>query len=142
MQVLDDREFRVLVVDDEQVIADTLAIILNQSGFAAKAVYSGEAAVMKASEWPPAALISDVIMPGITGVQAAAAILGLVPECHVLLFSGHGTLDIASRISECNFEILPKPVHPKEILRRLNAARDSRQESALAEEAEPEGVQD
>jgi len=142
MHVLDDRVFRVLVVDDEQVIADTLAIILNHSGFAAKAVYSGEAAIMQASEWPPAALISDVIMPGITGVQAAAAILRLVPECYVMLFSGHGTLDIASRVGDCNFEILPKPVHPQEILRRLNAVRESRQASIIEAEEEPEGVQD
>ena len=46
---------KVLVADDERVIADTLAIILNQSGFEAKAVYSGEKAVETAKEWLPAA---------------------------------------------------------------------------------------
>ena len=142
MHVLDDREFRVLVVDDEQIIADTLAMILNHSGFTAKAVYSGEVAVMQASEWPPSALICDVVMPGISGPQAAAAILRIAPQCHVMLFSGHGTLDIGNRIGECTFEILAKPVHPQEILRRLKAVRECRRTPTLEEQAEPEGVQE
>jgi DNA-binding NtrC family response regulator len=142
MHVLDDREFRVLVVDDEQIIADTLAMILNHSGFTAKAVYSGEVAVMQASEWPPSALICDVVMPGISGPQAAAAILRIAPQCHVMLFSGHGTLDIGNRIGECTFEILAKPVHPQEILRRLKNVRESRRISVFEDQVEPEGVQE
>ena len=48
---------KVLVVDDERVIADTLAMILNQSGFQARAVYSGEAALETASTYEPDMLI-------------------------------------------------------------------------------------
>ena len=43
---------KVLVVDDERVIADTLAIILNKSGFDASAVYSGSSAVASATRFP------------------------------------------------------------------------------------------
>src|SRR3569623_407437 len=50
---------KVLVVDDERVIADTLAMILNQSGFQATAVYSGEAALETASTYKPDMLIAD-----------------------------------------------------------------------------------
>lgn len=141
MEVLDDREFRVLVVDDEQIIADSLAIILNRNGYSAKAAYSGEAAIIHASEWRPAAIISDVIMPGITGPQAAAAILRFLPQCHVILFSGHGTLDIGHRIGECRFEILPKPVHPAKLLQHLNDLRAMQTVSQLVPEPGPDGVQ-
>ena len=50
---------KVLVADDERVIADTLAIILNQSGFDATAVYNGEKAVEAARTLKPDMLISD-----------------------------------------------------------------------------------
>ena len=53
---------RVLVADDEQVIANTLAIILNQAGFEARAVFSGEKAIEALDTFNPNMLISDVIM--------------------------------------------------------------------------------
>ncbi len=62
---------RVLVADDERVIADTLALILNKSGFEATAVYSGEEAIETAKTLQPDVLISDVIMFGLNGIDAA-----------------------------------------------------------------------
>ena len=62
---------RVLVADDERVIADTLVMILNQSGFDAHAAYSGEKAVELATIFKPQMLISDVIMAGLSGIDAA-----------------------------------------------------------------------
>ena len=63
---------KVLVADDEQVIANTLAIILNQAGFEARAVFSGEDAVKLLDSFQPDMLISDVIMSEMTGIEAAA----------------------------------------------------------------------
>jgi DNA-binding NtrC family response regulator len=123
MHLHDEGDFRVLVVDDERIIADSLALILNRSGFSAKAAYSGESAVLQAIEWQPTALISDVVMPGMSDIETAAAVLQALPECHVLLFSGHGTLDLRQQLGEYRFEILPKPVHPREVLERLTAFR-------------------
>ena len=62
---------KALVVDDEQVIADTLAIILNQAGFDASAVYTGKGAVEAARQRRPAIIISDVMMPDMNGIEAA-----------------------------------------------------------------------
>ena len=62
---------KVLVADDERVIADTLAMILNQSGFEARAVYSGERALELAATLKPDMLISDVIMADLNGIDAA-----------------------------------------------------------------------
>jgi len=79
---------RVLVVDDERVIADTLAIILNQAGFDASAVYTGNGAVDEARKVRPDLIISDVIMPDMNGIEAAIHIRGFLPGCKILLFSG------------------------------------------------------
>ncbi|HEV2464002.1 MAG TPA: response regulator [Acidobacteriaceae bacterium] len=113
---------KVLVADDERVIADTLAIILNQSGFDAKAVYSGEAAVETCESWRPNMLISDVIMADLNGIEAAIRIRAKLPSCKILLFSGQAAtadlLDKAARAGH-QFEILAKPVHPQDLLAKL-----------------------
>ena len=79
---------RVLVVDDEQVIADTLAKILDLNGFEASAVYTGMAAVESARSIEPDLIISDVIMPDMNGIEAAISIRNFLPGCKILLFSG------------------------------------------------------
>jgi CheY-like chemotaxis protein len=115
---------KVLVVDDERVIADTLAMILNQSGFDAKAVYSGEKAVELASTFTPDMLITDVIMADLNGIDAAIMIRALLPKIKILLFSGQAaTADLLekARAKGYEFEILAKPVHPQDLLSRLQA---------------------
>ncbi len=115
---------KVLVADDEQVIANTLAIILNQAGFEAKAVYSGESAVETIDEFQPNMLISDVIMTGMTGIEAAIKIREKLPTCKILLFSGQAaTADLLekARTQGHEFEILAKPVHPTDLLAKLRS---------------------
>ncbi|MFP5209199.1 MAG: response regulator [Acidobacteriota bacterium] len=113
---------KVLVADDERVIADTLAMILNQSGFDARAVYSGEKALDLASTFQPDMLISDVIMADLNGIETAISIRALLPQIKILLFSGQAaTADLLekARARGYEFEILAKPVHPQDLLSRL-----------------------
>ena len=115
---------KVLVADDERVIADTLAIILNQSGFEATAVYSGEKAVETARTLQPDMVISDVIMNDLNGIDAAIKIRTMLPACKILLFSGQAaTADLLdrARVQGHEFEILAKPVHPQDLLARLRS---------------------
>ena len=113
---------KVLVVDDERVIADTLAIILNQNGFTATAVYSGMGAIEKARSERPDLIISDVIMEDMNGIDAAINIRKFLPSCKILLFSGQAaTADLLenARARGHQFEILAKPVHPQDLLAKL-----------------------
>lgn len=113
---------KVLVADDERVIADTLAMILNQSGFDARAVYSGEKALELATVFEPDMLISDVIMADLNGIDAAIRIRAVRPGIKILLFSGQAaTADLLekARAQGYEFEILAKPVHPQDLLSRL-----------------------
>jgi len=115
---------KVLVADDERVIADTLAMILNQSGFEARAVYSGEKILEIAPTFRPDMLISDVIMDDLNGIDAAIGVRALLPEIKVLLFSGQAaTADLLekARGEGYEFDILAKPVHPQDLLTRLRA---------------------
>jgi CheY-like chemotaxis protein len=113
---------KVLVADDEQVIANTLAIILNQAGFEARAVFSGEKAIEALDSFQPDMLISDVIMTGMTGIEAAIITRNRLPKCKILLFSGQAaTADLLekARTQGHEFEILAKPVHPTDLLAKL-----------------------
>ena len=116
---------KVLVADDERVIADTLAMILNQSGFEARPVYSGEEALELASSFQPDMLISDVIMADLNGIDAAIRIRAVLPSIKILLFSGQAAtadyLDKA-RAQGYDFEILAKPVHPQDLLSKLRGS--------------------
>ena len=113
---------KVLVADDERVIADTLAMILNQSGFVARADYSGEKALELAESFVPDMLISDVIMADLNVIDAAIKIRALLPSIKILLFSGQAaTADLLekARAQGYEFEILAKPVHPQDLLNKL-----------------------
>lgn len=115
---------KILVADDERVIADTLAMILNQSGFEARAVYSGEKALELAASFKPQMLISDVIMADLNGIDAAIRIREILPNIKILLFSGQAaTADLLenARAQGYEFEILAKPVHPQDLLSKLRA---------------------
>jgi CheY-like chemotaxis protein len=113
---------RVLVADDERVIADTLAMILNQSGFNARAVYSGEKAVELALAFKPEMIVSDVIMAELNGIDTVIQLRKLFPKIKVLLFSGQAaTANLLenARAQGYEFEILAKPVHPQDLLAKL-----------------------
>jgi DNA-binding NtrC family response regulator len=111
---------RVAVVDDEHIVADTLAEILNNHGFQAKALYSGEAAVEEVKDFRPQVVLSDVRMGGIDGVEAAIRIRRLHPDCRIILFTaspvGHS---IHAKIDLLGFEFIERPLHPREVLALL-----------------------
>jgi CheY-like chemotaxis protein len=113
---------RILVVDDEKVIADTIVQILNRNGFIAEPAYGGEEAIEKAFRHCPELVLSDVLMPQVDGVEAAIAIRKHCPDTRIILFSGQSaTVEILARARERGhtFELLPKPIHPTELTKRL-----------------------
>jgi len=115
---------KVLIADDEKMIADTLALILNQGGFDARAVYTCRKALDIALSFRPDILVSDVLMD-MNGVDAAVQLRALLPDLRVFLLSGQtATADILTdaKAQDLRFEVLVKPVHPQELLRKLHDA--------------------
>ena len=116
---------RVLIADDEQVFADSLAEILARYGYLTTAAYSGAMAVELAGSFRPDVILSDVVMPGMNGFEAGRLIRELLPSCRIILFSGQALvpelLD-TFRAEGPGFEILSKPVEPKVLLAYLSGA--------------------
>jgi DNA-binding NtrC family response regulator len=119
------KQLRVFVVDDEFVIASTLGLILRHKGFDAISFHSPVDALEAARSQAPDLLISDVVMPQFSGIELAIRIQEQCPNCKVLLFSGQAaTTALLLTASEGghNFEVIAKPVHPTELLRRISEA--------------------
>jgi CheY-like chemotaxis protein len=109
----------VLVVDDEQLIVDTLAEVLEDAGFYVLPAYDGWTALDKVAHFRPDYLLSDVLMPKLNGVELAIAIQRMYPSTRVTLFSGQtGISEILLYGQEqgLNFEMLAKPLHPLKIV--------------------------
>lgn len=113
---------KVFVVDDEHVIADTLTAILKGSGYEARPFYDAESALAACAASCPDCIISDVVMPGLSGVELAVRVREGFASCKVILFSGQAaTMDILQAAARRGhqFEVLLKPVHPRDLLARL-----------------------
>jgi CheY-like chemotaxis protein len=109
------RPLRVLIADDEKIIADTLAIIIRNSGFSVTTVYGGNSAVETAEKLQPEVVICDIRMPDMNGVDAANRISQILPTSKIVLCSGHteaqGSLENA-HAAGLKFVFLAKPVSP------------------------------
>jgi CheY-like chemotaxis protein len=119
---------RIFVVDDEPVIASTLATILQMNGFSAKFFTSPLEALTAARLKAPDLLISDVTMPGISGIDLAMKMRAQYPKCKILLFSGHpATLGLIkeARAQGHEFHLLLKPVPPAELLLEIGKMVDA-----------------
>jgi DNA-binding response OmpR family regulator len=115
------------VVDDERVIATTLAMILRQQGFDATPFSEPLKALEAASTQSPDLLISDVVMPLLSGIDLAIQIREQCPECRILLFSGQAAtahMLEAAKAAGHDFELMSKPVHPTDLLRRIRKATE------------------
>lgn len=115
---------RILVVDDERLIADTLATILNHNGFSASAAYNGEEAIVAARDLQPDIVLSDVLMPKMSGIELGIRLRSEFPQARILLFSGQAATIELMRKAHADghdFELFPKPIHPDELIAKLKA---------------------
>jgi CheY-like chemotaxis protein len=110
---------RVLVVDDERVIADTLSKILQQKGLDAIAVYSAEDALALMPGWIPDFAFLDVYLPGMNGIDLALRLNAHYPLCQITLISAlHSALEKLdqARLQGHSLPLLEKPFHPTVML--------------------------
>lgn len=113
---------RLLIVDDEPTIADTLSVIFRAAGYETFTAYNGQLGLTAARRLSPNLVLTDVVMPELDGVSMAMEICNLLPDVRVLLFSGQAETRDLLRCAErkgFHFELLQKPVHPDEIIRKV-----------------------
>jgi CheY-like chemotaxis protein len=112
---------RSLVVDDDHLVADTLALIFVKSGFDAKTAYSADQALESARTFNPHLLLCDVTMPGRDGLALVCDVTRELPSCRIIVLTGFYS-NLKSVREQSNklarpVGILTKPGPPLELLR-------------------------
>lgn len=120
---LEEPRPKVLVVDNERVIADTLAMLLSQHGYQSSVAYGGSEGLRKVRELKPDMVISDIVHDEPNGIDMAIQIHAETPETTIFLFSGQAaSADLMKKaLAEghsflANVPLLAKPVHPQVLL--------------------------
>jgi DNA-binding response OmpR family regulator len=113
---------RILIVDDERRIADTSALILQAQGYQTDTAYNAASGIARCREFEPHLVLTDVVMPGMSGIEMAITIRRESPSTAILLISGQAAtadmLEMARRQGH-TFELLAKPVHPTVLLKKV-----------------------
>jgi DNA-binding NtrC family response regulator len=113
------QRYRILIIDDETAVADSLQLVLSSHDYDVRAIYSAEDAIELLAEWQPDLAMIDVMLPKMNGIELAGIISVNYPWCRILLMSGHpGTADLLNDAKSHGqaYEILAKPLHPTFIL--------------------------
>ncbi len=128
---MSDQSVRILVVEDEAVVLQTLQLILKQHGYEVRGARDGAEALTVAPSFSPHILLCDINLPDTDGIQISLAVQKALPDCRIVLLSGEITstelLEEAERHGH-RFEVLAKPTEPQQLLRVLagpdNSHRD------------------
>ena len=119
---MSDHSVRILVVEDEAVVLQTLQLILKQHGYDVRGALDGGEALTLAPVFHPNILLCDINLPDIDGIQISLNVKEAVPDCRIVLLSGEITstelLEEAERQGH-RFEVLAKPTEPQQLLRVL-----------------------
>jgi CheY-like chemotaxis protein len=124
-------KYKILVVDDEPAVADTLCIIFKKRGFDCRAPYSGAAAIACTDEFCLGLLLCDISMPGMNGLEVVSKVTLKCPDCRVLLLTGYythlGNTQKWSLSHPTPRRIMSKPVPPALLLEAAGALLQSLQ---------------
>ncbi|MFN7964743.1 MAG: sigma-54 dependent transcriptional regulator [Acidobacteriota bacterium] len=113
----------ILVVDDEPAIREALRMILEYEGFRVVDAPDGEEALRRARTVPPHAILLDVKLPKLSGMDVLKSLRGGITDAPVLMISGHGTISTAVEALALGAQdFLEKPLEREVVLHRLRLA--------------------
>jgi two-component system, cell cycle sensor histidine kinase and response regulator CckA len=123
---------RVLIVDDEQMVREYTGRILESAGYRTDTAADGAEALDAIRRQPGAfdAVVSDVVMPRLNGVDLVRELATISPGIPVLLVSGYAAAELAERGIAVSCGILAKPYLPEQLLAALRRCIDDRARSA------------
>lgn len=116
---------RILVIDDDRLVADTLSLIYNANGYECEARYSAADGFARAREFAPDLLLCDVTMPEESGLQLAHRMEKSMPDVRMLLLTAYASnaavVNAQSRRMQRPLKLLSKPCRPDDLLRETQA---------------------
>lgn len=112
---------RILVVDDDPLVAQTLTLIFHRHGFDAVTAYDAEQALTAVRETPPDLVLCDIDMPGRDGISLMMDLSHELPDCPILVLTGfyaslNRVRDFTSTLRQ-QVSVITKPCQPIDLLR-------------------------
>ena len=119
---------KVLVVDDKQMMRDSVGAILQRAGYVVVAASGGEDALAKVAKHRPAAVVTDLKMPGMTGLELLSHLRDLDAELPVVLMTAYGTVsDAVQAMHDGAFDFVQKPFEGDQLVMVVRRAVENRQ---------------
>ena len=120
-------EAKVLLVDDEQDFLETLSNRLEMRGLKVSAVTSGEQAVSEAKTQDYDAIVVDLSMPGIDGLETLKRIKADNPNAEIIMLTGHGSIQSGVEAMKLGAgDFLQKPVEISELMAKIGEAKSKK----------------
>jgi CheY-like chemotaxis protein len=117
------RRARILVIDDEPEMRETLEAVLASEGYQVDTAETGMVAIERAKTESFDLAIADLRMPGLSGIETIASLRRLHPNLAVVVVSGYVSEESTQRcLEEGVFRILVKPVHFEKLLQVVEDA--------------------
>ena len=114
---------KILLVDDEQEFVAALAERLELRGYQVEAVNSGEEALQAVEAAPPKAVVLDVKMPGLSGLEVLKSIKAQFPSMPVLLLTGYGSTEDGMKGMRFGaYDYLMKPLNIEDLIKKIHEA--------------------
>jgi two-component system nitrogen regulation response regulator NtrX len=118
---------RILVIDDEAAIRDSLKMILEYEGSEVLTAPTGEDGIAQAEREAPDLIFLDVKMPGMDGLEVLQRLRHIVEVTPIVVISGHGTVSTAVEATKLGaFDFIEKPLERERVLVTVRNAIDSR----------------
>src|ERR671919_1082624 len=124
---------KILVVDDDSAAREGLSALLENWGYAASAAADGQAALKICDKELPHAIITDLMMPGMSGLELVKALGDRVQQVAIIVLTGQATIKTAVQAIKLGaYDYLPKPLEPERLrsvlekgLKQLTLAREA-----------------
>ncbi len=131
------KQFRILVVDDEERILNFLSHKLKASGFSVLTANNGKAGLEQAEAEEPDLVVLDVVMPGLDGFETLKQLRSFSSVPVIILSAKESSSDKIKGLSLGADDYLPKPFDPDELVARIEAVRRRLESAAGRKRPEP-----
>jgi len=132
-----DVEKKVLIVDDEGRVVQSIAGVLQDEGFQVATAESGEEAIGVVQKEDPDIVLLDIWMPGMDGIEVLKKLKWMSPDCQVIMISGHATISTAMAAVKLGaFDFIEKPLSLDVLLTTIRRALDHQRELVKAQPSE------
>jgi two-component system response regulator AtoC len=116
---------RILIVDDDEALRESLALVLSAEGYEVSSAPDGAAALALVTEATFEVVLCDLRMPGMDGMELIPQLARRAPATTILMMSAYGTADLAiEAMKRGAYDYLAKPFQPSEVLLAIRKARE------------------